>query len=53
MTEFEMMKKMVKRFSNEIDWEIEGNTISINSDGVTGEWTSFIFDEEGKAIEIR
>lgn len=29
MTEFEMMKKMIERLSSKIDWEIEGNVISI------------------------
>ena len=48
-----MMKKMVERFSNEIDWEIEENTISINVDGAFGESTTFTFDGEGKVIEIR
>lgn len=50
MTEFEMMKKIVERFSNEIDWEVEDNTVSFKA---MGEWTTFKFDEEGKAIEIR
>ena len=53
MTEFEMMKKMLERFDDTIEYEIEGNKIGINSDGYLGEWTVFTFDEEGKAIEIR
>lgn len=54
MTEFEMMKKMVERFSNEIDWEIEGNAIYINTGwGDPNDWVSFEFDKEGKAINIK
>ena len=45
MTEFEMMKKIVERLSNEIAWDIKGNTIYID-------YVLFEFDEEGKIIRI-
>lgn len=54
MTEFEMMKKMMERFSNEIDWYIEGNIIYIDTGwNDPNDWISFEFDKEGKVISIK